>query len=308
MRRLNLPATSVLAISAMVLAGCASDDPETDPAAVEETEATDEPEAVGGDGGVYWAAELQTACADYQAAATAATEPIFSSEGGPDPEVVRAVFVELTPSVIQIRDAAAAAEVSGELAADRDAWVTELDAQVAAFEAAGADAEVAMTTFQELRGPFTPAAGAAADAAGVFGCGTGNTFAQSELSAEALASAPRMSVSAVDYGFEVSGDFAAGDAVVGFSNDGGEEHEMILFRIAEGTSYEEAMAWIEENADSDEEPPFMQDFHGGFAGPGGRTEVAVTFTPGEWMMICFIPAADGTPHYAKGMHRQVTIA
>lgn len=43
--------------------------------------------------------------------------------------------------------------------------------------------------------------------------------------------------------------------------------------------------------------------------PGSNTYFDVDLTPGEYILICFVPdAKDGKPHVAHGMMQRVTIS
>ena len=46
------------------------------------------------------------------------------------------------------------------------------------------------------------------------------------------------------------------------------------------------------------------------SGPGAAAdqELTVTLTPGEYDVVCFIPAtSDGKPHFSHGMHRTLEV-
>ncbi len=262
----------------------------------------------GGEGAAAWVAAAETACNEFREAAQAVLAPIFESESEPEGAAVLNVFTTMRPQLEQVRATIAGADASGDAAADRDAYVAALDVQLEAWEGATASEDAAMAQFQEQNGIFTSETGAVADASGAYACGTGETFQQDDFTDAQMEAAPVTEVKAIDYGFEAPGSLSAGDHVLRFSNGGGEDHEMILIKLADGTSYDDALAWATENADSDEEPDFMVGFWGGYAGPSGRTDVAASLTPGTYALICFLPAADEEPHFLKGMSKEVTVA
>lgn len=100
-----------------------------------------------------------------------------------------------------------------------------------------------------------------------------------------------------DYEFVLSQTtFAAGQSIAfELTNAGTEPHEMAIAQLPEGGTIEQAFTG---------EIPFEEiNFVGvGFADPGQTGYMAVTgLEPGTYTIVCFIPSADGTPHFAKGM-------
>ncbi|HEX3160110.1 MAG TPA: hypothetical protein VHQ45_16435 [Gemmatimonadaceae bacterium] len=41
--------------------------------------------------------------------------------------------------------------------------------------------------------------------------------------------------------------------------------------------------------------------------PGGVAEVVQSLEPGDYAIVCYVPSADGVPHFAKGMIRALTV-
>ncbi len=114
-----------------------------------------------------------------------------------------------------------------------------------------------------------------------------------------------ITVKLVDYGFESSAPLTAGKHVIRVENDGGQDHEIVLARLAPGKKVEDLAAWVEK---MDGPPPGEP--LGGVATihPGGVGYVTVDLTPGEYGFLCFVPdAKDGKPHVVHGMVRQFTI-
>ncbi len=311
-RHLRLRGIGLLAASALVLAACGDDadtTTDTDALATDAAAVSSDPPSI--EGNPDWAAAVDPVCADFKQATQAQVGPIFASSGpeGPDGEAVRQLFVDQLPRLEAVIAEVEAAAPPEEQAEAHAAFLEALQEQLAQWQVAVESPEAAVGQLQEQRGAFVDDAGLAGDAAGAHACGTGTTFAQAELTDAEKAAAPVVAVDAVDYGFEVDGDFVVGHNVIAFANAGGEPHEVLLFELTGGTSAEDAIAWFEENHESDEEPPFLGAMVGGFGAPNGRTEIAADLVAGEYLMICFIPTeADGTPHFLKGMHRAVTIA
>ena len=118
-------------------------------------------------------------------------------------------------------------------------------------------------------------------------------------------------ITAVDYAFEdVPATVEAGTTSFTLTNasTGGEDHEMIVMRKADGvdTSWEELLAM------SEEESADKVVFKGaGFAADGGEPgTVLADLDAGEYLMICFLPvggAEDGAPHFTEGMQHEFTV-
>lgn len=101
-----------------------------------------------------------------------------------------------------------------------------------------------------------------------------------------------------EYGFDFDEtQINAGDQIAfEATNIGQEEHEMVLARIPLDLDLEEALQ-------SPEPPPGVVDVAFTFASPG-ETGIAVAenpIEPGRYVMLCFFPAPDGTPHVFLGM-------
>ena len=108
----------------------------------------------------------------------------------------------------------------------------------------------------------------------------------------------------VDYGFEFDrSQITSGNLAFNISNTGEEPHELVLSRVPADLDIEEALQ-------SEEEPEGVEDI--GFAGPWvpgtNLTSILVDeLEPGRYVMLCFIPDAEGTPHALKGMWAEFTV-
>jgi uncharacterized cupredoxin-like copper-binding protein len=96
---------------------------------------------------------------------------------------------------------------------------------------------------------------------------------------------------------------SAGNVSFVMNNTGEEAHFIGVGKLAEGVTFEEALA----SEDTSETLTLEADSD--VAAPGDT--VYLTFEnlePGEYGMICFIPAPDGTPHALKGMAEPFTVS
>jgi uncharacterized cupredoxin-like copper-binding protein len=121
----------------------------------------------------------------------------------------------------------------------------------------------------------------------------------SGVSAASLGPRPDVAVSLDEYGFRASTPLAAGVHHVLVRNVGRQSHELVLARLLPGKTPADLAAWAEHMAG----PPPAH-FLGGVSpiAPGQENEIALSLTPGHYVMLCFVPdAKDGKPHVAHGM-------
>ncbi len=98
---------------------------------------------------------------------------------------------------------------------------------------------------------------------------------------------------------------SAGTHTFRFVNDGKETHEVEVLRLNEGATPEQVMAAF---APGSTTPPPVTSVGGpGALSPGLDDYWTVTLEPGQYVVVCFVPAADGQPHIAKGMMQEWTI-
>jgi hypothetical protein len=121
--------------------------------------------------------------------------------------------------------------------------------------------------------------------------------------------AQQQAVTAVDYAFEgVPDELDAGLTSFAFTNEGGEEHEMVLFRRADGVeeSLDELLALPDDEAMSKVQMAGVT-----FASPGDTSYLAADLEPGTYFLVCFIPVGggeEGEPHFMHGMKAELTVA
>lgn len=122
---------------------------------------------------------------------------------------------------------------------------------------------------------------------------------------KARAAARTLSIAAHDYAFELPDTIEAGAVVLKLDNHGKELHHAWVARLDEGKTLADVIAGMKAHGP----PPAWFVSIGGpnVAGPGGSAEATVVLAPGTYVALCFIPAADGVPHVAKGMMKQFTV-
>jgi hypothetical protein len=112
--------------------------------------------------------------------------------------------------------------------------------------------------------------------------------------------ATRIEVTATDYAFELDVPTAAGRYSFVMANEGSEPHLLVLAQLEPGATLDEAMA-------SEGEEGVATSFESGVAAPGAETVVTADLGPGDWVLICPIPDAEGTTHVEHGMVREFSV-
>jgi hypothetical protein len=107
-----------------------------------------------------------------------------------------------------------------------------------------------------------------------------------------------------DYAFDISPALTAGRHTVKVDNIAQQDHEFFLFKLDSGKTAEDFMNWGEKYEGP---PPGIP--MGGLAGmaAGSTSFVELDLTPGNYLMVCFIPAPDGKAHLAHGMMMPLVI-
>jgi hypothetical protein len=107
-----------------------------------------------------------------------------------------------------------------------------------------------------------------------------------------------------DFGF---GDDALLEAgTYAFENAGQQIHEASVYAPADGKTAQDIIDFFSNPNPPAGPPPFVSS--GGIAPTNPGTSVIADLTAGEYVFVCFIPdAADGAPHFTKGMIQTVTV-
>ena len=103
-----------------------------------------------------------------------------------------------------------------------------------------------------------------------------------------------------DYAFGFSKALTAGTHRIRVRTVGRQSHEIVFFRLEPDRSARDVLAWFEEGQNGP--PPGLP--VGGVVGlaPGEENEFTLTFEPGRYAFICFLPdVGDGAPHFVHGM-------
>lgn len=122
-------------------------------------------------------------------------------------------------------------------------------------------------------------------------------------STEVEADAARVDVVAKDYSFDAPPTLAPGRTSFVLTNQGAEAHFLLVSKLKDGVSMQEALAMEDPSAVIEGE------WETGLAAAGGADEEVVTLdlVPGTYALLCFIPNAEGTPHAFMGMVAEVVV-
>jgi plastocyanin len=108
-----------------------------------------------------------------------------------------------------------------------------------------------------------------------------------------------------DYAFEIAPEITAGKRTIEVVNAAAQPHEAFVARLAPGKTPQDLLAWIQTQQGP---PPALPLGGTSFLSTGERNQITADFTPGEYVLLCFVPdAGDGRPHVAHGMVRQFTV-
>jgi uncharacterized cupredoxin-like copper-binding protein len=131
--------------------------------------------------------------------------------------------------------------------------------------------------------------------------------APAPLTASAPLAEPKADVIATlsDYAFELSTSLTAGTHTIRVQNVGPQLHELNIERLAPGKTLADVQRWMAGGMKG--EPPTRP--VGGFEGPSVGTVgwFTVALAPGKYLLICYVPDADGKPHVVHGMAKEITV-
>lgn len=114
-----------------------------------------------------------------------------------------------------------------------------------------------------------------------------------------------VTIVATDYAFGMPDTLPPGVTTFQLANAGAEVHHAILVKLAEGKT----LADFQAAGDKTPTPDWMS-FPGSPAAiePNDTANTTTTLTPGQYVLVCFVPSPDGVPHIAKGMARPFIVA
>ena len=121
---------------------------------------------------------------------------------------------------------------------------------------------------------------------------------------DAAGGANVVTVTTSDYRFDAPDEIPAGLTAIRLVNNGPSLHHIQLMKFEGDKTLDDFLAALQ-----GEHPPTWAIPAGGPAPPevGGTSTSIEALEPGNYALICFIPAVDGMPHVAKGMSRALKV-
>jgi uncharacterized cupredoxin-like copper-binding protein len=116
-----------------------------------------------------------------------------------------------------------------------------------------------------------------------------------------------VTITASEFAFAAPDTIPAGLTTLRLVATGQEPHHMVVMRLDSGKT----MADLQTMMSQPEAPvPPWLAFPIGVSviAPGDSGNATATLSPGHYVLACFIPSPDGTPHVAKGMVRPMEVA
>lgn len=135
--------------------------------------------------------------------------------------------------------------------------------------------------------------------------GMTKTFTVVPATVPAVAPTADLTMTLVDYAYPVDNAITAGRRIIKVENTAQQPHEVVFVKLEPGKKAEDVMAW--EMGGRQGPPPGRMVAGTAPMGPGAVNYVSYDFTPGEYGLLCFVPAPDGKPHIAHGMIQTITV-
>lgn len=114
-------------------------------------------------------------------------------------------------------------------------------------------------------------------------------------------------IEAGEYFLRTSGNVPAGWTTIQLKNIGVENHEANLSLLNDGVTFDQVLAAIKSDDPSAGDGLAVPMGGPSAIKPGGIAEVAMELKAGRYIMTCFIPNPQGTPHAALGMAIPFTV-
>ena len=153
------------------------------------------------------------------------------------------------------------------------------------------------------RGLLTTCAATAVGALALALGACGDDDEETTTAAEETTAGSEITVTADEYSFELSGEPQAGPATFTLDNVGKEDHELILAKLAEDATIEDAIEAEGEEGTTVGEPGFTE----AKAGEEAERPIETDLTAGNYAMVCTFETDDGEPHFELGQQEEFEI-
>jgi hypothetical protein len=115
-----------------------------------------------------------------------------------------------------------------------------------------------------------------------------------------------VTITAKEYSYDAPAEIPAGLTTIRLVSAGKEVHHVSLIKLEDGKTVQDFAAAMKT-------PGPFPSWAVEMGGPnpphpdGGVAEVTQVLAPGNYLLVCFVPGADGLPHVTKGMVRPITV-
>jgi hypothetical protein len=123
----------------------------------------------------------------------------------------------------------------------------------------------------------------------------------------ASATRPEVTITATDYAFDMPLELPAGYVDVTLVNNGTDSHHANLVRLDDIGFNEFRSSAVKTDVGAVVDTTTFVGGPNGASPNGGTATSIVKLEPGDYAVVCFIPAADGKTHAEHGMTRQVKV-
>ena len=125
------------------------------------------------------------------------------------------------------------------------------------------------------------------------------TFEVTEAAASGAAPQPDLTIDMMEFAFDIPAQLPAGPQTWEIRNIGEQVHHMVLFRLNEGATLDDVLAFAETMQGP---PPGEEVGYTAILSPEVSNYVTHDLAPGTYAALCFLPDYDtGVPHVALGM-------
>jgi hypothetical protein len=140
-----------------------------------------------------------------------------------------------------------------------------------------------------------------------FARGEARTFVVRAAAPNAVAvSTPKATgvIRLINYGFTLDAPLKAGHHTLHVVNEGPDPHDLVMVKLAAGTTLDDLRSWLRE---PNGPPPFTP--AGGVAvlAPKMEAYFETELTPGDYALFCMATAQDGRTHIEHGMTEQIRV-
>ena len=115
---------------------------------------------------------------------------------------------------------------------------------------------------------------------------------------------PVVTITAREFAFDAPDTISAGPTTIRLVSRGRQQHFVQFVKLPGGRTSEDFVRALVAH----EATPWAMSVGGvGTIPAGGTAAVTIDLKPGRYVLVCDMPDTDGTPHFAKGMARPLTV-